>query len=216
MISIIIPTYNEAATIGFLIDKINEVLKDQPHEIIVVDDVSDDDTVKIVKSKNATILQHQQRTGGDLSPAFSIIRGDIIVRMDADLEHDPEDIPNLIQHLKQNSLDVVLGQRPEFSRQVEKILTWIYHFPVKDFFTGYVVFSKKLLPIAIQAKMTVLYWEMPLYAMKNKLSLGEFPVKFKRRLDKPRLGGEIKGGIRAVRLFYRLKKKISVFQPSNL
>ena len=207
MISIIIPAYNEEKTIGILIDQIRETLQTK-HEIIVIDDASTDHTPEISRNKKVILLQHTHRTKGDVLPALKIVKGDIIVRMDADLEHDPHDIPKMIKYLQEHHLDLVLGKRQEFSRKIEYVMKWLYQPPVEDFFTGYVVFSRKLLPLALKLGSTPLYWELPLLALKYNFKIGEVNVRYVRRKDKPRLGGEFWGGIRAWRLFLKCRRKI--------
>lgn len=223
MISLLIPTYNEQETIGLLIDRIRAHLSGIKHEIIVVDDNSTDGTKEIVKAKALEIrkgtrrntstkeiilLEHEERTFGDVSPALKIGQGDIIVRLDADLEHDPADLPKMIKPIQDREADLVLGKRPQFSRKMEYFLKWWYKPPVEDLFTGYVAFSRRLLPYAQQLGATPLYWELPLYAMKRGFRIKEVEVNYVRRKGKPRLGGEIRGGILAWRLFRRCRKKV--------
>src|SRR3989304_3631589 len=89
MLSIIIPTKEEPG-IQNLVDKINEIIK-QPHEIIIVDES------KIQPSVTGARLLKQQSSG------------DIILTMDGDGSHRPEDLPKLLSALSSN--DVVLGSR---------------------------------------------------------------------------------------------------------
>ncbi len=173
-----------------------------------MDDNSTDGTKEIVKSKQVTLLEHKERTIGDVSPALKIVRGDIIVRMDADLEHDPADIIKMIKPIQNKEADLILGKRPRFSRKMEYFMKWWYQPPLEDLFTGYVAFSRKLLPYAQQLGATPLYWELPWYTIKLGLRVREVEVGYVRRPGKPRLGGVIRGGIRAWRLFRRCQKKV--------
>lgn len=224
MLSLIIPTYNEAATIGILIDQIQENLKNIKHEIIVVDDNSTDGTKEIVKSKQVTLLEHKEQTIGDVSPALKIVRGDIIVRMDADLENDPADLLKLIAPIQQGTAegkaDLVLGRRPRFSRLIEHFLHWRYcrryKLPVKDLFTGYLAFSRTLLPYAQKLAPTPLYWELPLLALALNFKVEEVNVSFPPRKDKSRIGGEIKGGIYSYTLFRNAVKKVEAITRKPL
>ncbi len=207
-VSIIIPTFNEEKTIGILIDKIRHVLRDREHEIIVVDDHSTDGTVALVQQRNAVLLQHQQQTRGDVSPALRIAKGIIIIRMDADLEHDPADLPKMVAAIEERNFDIVVGRRDRFSRKAEWILTKLHRFPVHDFFTGYIAFRRSLIPEMLQFGMTFLYTELPLYAQSHQLRFGEVDVAFPPRDGKSRIGGELKGGIRSALFFYKTKWKL--------
>jgi dolichol-phosphate mannosyltransferase len=115
---VMIPTYNEKENIEVLIGKILD-LKIKSMHILVVDDYSPDGTWKIVKriadkKDNVHLLLRKKRRGrgsaGKDGFIFSLDNGaDIIIEMDADMSHDPKDIPKLLQGLK--GYDLVLGSR---------------------------------------------------------------------------------------------------------
>jgi hypothetical protein len=130
--------------------------------------------------------------------------------MDADLENDPADLRKLIAPLQQGKADLVLGRRPRFSRKLERLLGWWYELPVKDLFTGYLAFSRKLLPYAQKLAPTPLHWELPLLALAQGWRVKEVDVMFPQRKDKSRLGGEIVGGIRSCQLFWRGREKLNL------
>lgn len=95
MLSLILPTYNEAANIAALIDNIDGVLQSVPYEVIIVDDNSPDGTWKVAEGLVSQhpalrVLRRIGRKG--LSSAvvegFDMARGDILAVMDADGQHD--------------------------------------------------------------------------------------------------------------------------------
>lgn len=113
-LSIIIPCYNEKATILSLLHKVNAVNIDK--EIIVVDDGSTDGTRDILSnlsSDNLKISFHEQNRGKGTAIRTGIhyATGDIIIIQDADLEYDPNDYPALVQPIKDGSASVVYGSR---------------------------------------------------------------------------------------------------------
>lgn len=117
MLSLVLPTFNEAATITSLIDMIDGVLQGTPHEIIVVDDDSPDHTWKvaqdIAKSRSSVrVLRRKGKRG--LSSAvvdgFDMAQGDMIAVMDADGQHDASLLLALSASLKAGS-DLVVGSR---------------------------------------------------------------------------------------------------------
>lgn len=116
-LSIVIPAFNEAATIHRVLDRISESVG-HFHEIIVVDDASSDDTAAHVEKRvgldpRIRLLRHAQNSGktAALRTGFAAVTGDIVVVQDADLEYDPADIPDLIAPIVENRGDVCLGSR---------------------------------------------------------------------------------------------------------
>jgi dolichol-phosphate mannosyltransferase len=116
--SIIIPTYNEAGNIVFLITKITEILKEKhDYEIIVADDDSPDGTWKLVEeiSQRDDRIKLLRRIGKKkgLSPsivdAFKTASGDVFIVMDADGQHDVSCLPVMIDVSNDN--DMVIGTR---------------------------------------------------------------------------------------------------------
>ncbi|MFX1589987.1 MAG: glycosyltransferase family 2 protein, partial [Promethearchaeota archaeon] len=114
LISIILPLYNEEKTI-------NPILEALPvHdsiEIIVVDDHSTDNSLKrinkIRKSKNIKVISHQRNAGygGAILSGIRFAKGEIIVTMDTDGQHDPDDIFSLIKPILDGEVDYTIGSR---------------------------------------------------------------------------------------------------------
>ena len=118
LISVVTPTYNEAENIGVLISRISEVLKDIPHEIIVSDDDSPDETWKIAEdiskeNPNVRCLRRMENRG--LYPAvldaFEIANGKYLAVIDADLQHDETKLPDMLEEIENNGHGLVIGTR---------------------------------------------------------------------------------------------------------
>jgi glycosyltransferase involved in cell wall biosynthesis len=116
-LSIVIPAFNEAATIERVLDRIAESAG-HFHEIIVVDDASTDHTSALVEKRvgldpRIRLLQHARNAGktAALRTGFGAVTGDLVVIQDADLEYDPSDIPDLIAPIVEGRGDVSLGSR---------------------------------------------------------------------------------------------------------
>ena len=115
-LSIVVPVYNESATIVQAVERLQSVLSDFTIEIIVVDDGSDDGTTELVQSlqqRNVRVCFHElnQGKGAALRTAFREACGQVIVIQDADFEYDPKDIPRLTQPIFVGHADVVYGSR---------------------------------------------------------------------------------------------------------
>ncbi|HYM10032.1 MAG TPA: glycosyltransferase family 2 protein [Bryobacterales bacterium] len=115
-LSVVIPVYNEAKTIGEIIDRVERV--DIAKEIIIVDDGSTDGTRQRLEEIRAghpgvvAILQpYNMGKGKALRTGFAAARGEYVIVQDADLEYDPQDYPKLLGPLERDQADAVYGSR---------------------------------------------------------------------------------------------------------
>ena len=126
-ITVVIPTRNEEKTLGDIIDKC-QVHSD---EIIVVDGHSVDNTRKIAQKKGAKVVLDRGKGKGDgVRIGIQEANGDVIVFIDADGSHDPDDIPKLVKPILEDKADLVIGSRgkggsDELHGDVEKLLRMI-------------------------------------------------------------------------------------------
>ena len=108
-VSIIIPAYNESRTIGGLVLRIKSIHPD--FEIIVVDDGSIDDTAAIARGAGAHVHKHPYNIGNGaaIKSGIRIAKGDLLVFMDGDNQHDPKDIKKMLEYF--HEYDMVVGAR---------------------------------------------------------------------------------------------------------
>jgi dolichol-phosphate mannosyltransferase len=119
MISLIIPTYNEASNIKALVEKLSNIFSKEKkeYELIIVDDNSPDKTWKIAESLsekyNLKVIRRIEDRGlaTAVVAGFDKAKGDIIGVMDADLSHPAESIPSLLSPIETKKAEITVGSR---------------------------------------------------------------------------------------------------------
>lgn len=143
MISAVIPAFNEGKRIKKVLQEIDEYVD----EVIVVDDCSTDDTAKIAEDY-AVILRNDMNLGyvESIKKGFKNASGDIIITLDADGEHDPSYIPDMVKPITEGRADLVFGKRDKIPRSSERFLSWIARIKVDviDTGSGYRALKKEL------------------------------------------------------------------------
>jgi len=115
MVSVVIPVYNEEANLPHLFERLRSAMEKtgKRYEIIFVDDGSRDNTLSILKSfltnPGVKVVELTRNYGqhAAIFSGFSVVRGDIVITLDADLQNPPEEIPNLIRVMEEGDYDVV-------------------------------------------------------------------------------------------------------------
>lgn len=151
-ISIIIPVFNEAPSVAPLIDKIHS-LKLARAEVIVVDDGSTDGSAEIASRAGASVIRHPYNIGNGAAVKTGIraARGKLILLMDGDGQHKPEDIPRLLKEASTYHMVVgarAKGSKMRFHRYAANLLynwlaSYVTKFKVEDLTSGFRVLARR-------------------------------------------------------------------------
>ena len=177
-ISAVIPAYNEENRI---IDVICEV-KNYVDEVLVIDDCSSDKTAEVAVRAGAIVITNKENKGyiKSIKVGFRKAKGDIIITLDADGEHNPAEIPNLIQPIIEGHADLVLGKRQKIPRLSERFLNWLTNrkLKIKDSGTGYRAIKKELaLKLNLEGVCTCGVFTLESFV--NGAKLAEVPIKIR-------------------------------------
>ena len=151
-ISIILPAKNESAAIGITVEKIHAQLAQIGQtagiEVVVVDDGSTDDTAAVAQAAGARVVDHpySKGNGAAIKTGARAAQGEVLVFMDADGQHDPADIPRLLDKLNQGH-DMVVGARQKGSQAsvgrglanglYNRLASWMTGHKVEDLTSGF-------------------------------------------------------------------------------
>ena len=216
MVSVILPTYNEAGSILKLVESIHNAIAQYNHEIIVADDNSPDNTFGILKEANLPYVNPILRTE-DKGFAKSIrcgienAKGDIIVIMDSDFNHNPAYLPMMIENLR--FYDCVSASRFVYGGDMRNrrrhVLSWLFNIftrimikgQITDSLYGYFAISKEKL---FQINFDDVFWgygdyciRLMYYFQKKGISVLQFPA-----VNGKRIAGEGNSGFFKVFIQY--------------
>lgn len=216
IIKVIIPAFNEEASIALVINDIPNLVD----EIIVVSNNSTDNTEKIAKKAGATVLVEPQKgygyaclKGMDYIASTSHINTsktpDIIVFLDGDYSDYPKELTKIIQPIVEEDIDFVVGARVKELREDGSmtgpqifgnwLATTLMCLFFKSSFTDLGPFRaikyQKLLDLNMEDKTYGWTVEMQLKVLKQKLTYREIPVKYKNRIGVSKVSGTVKGAI---------------------
>jgi glycosyltransferase involved in cell wall biosynthesis len=131
LLSVVMPVYNEAATLALIVNRVLRI--PDLFELVIVDDASTDDTPHIARrlADGDARIQYvrQEKNAGKteaLKTGFALTRGEIVIVQDADLEYDPTEIADVIMPIIEGHADVVYGSRFMVKRAARVI--YFYHY----------------------------------------------------------------------------------------
>jgi glycosyltransferase involved in cell wall biosynthesis len=219
-IAVLIPCYNEAATIAHVVTDFRRTLPDA--EIYVYDNDSQDETSSLALQAGAHVRHEMLRGKGNVvRRMFSDVEADVYVLTDGDSTYDSAPAPSMIHMLLQNRLDMVNGARVSthqaayrFGHRSGNILfsrtaAWIFGDRITDMLSGYRVFSRRFVKSfpALSSGFEI-ETELTIHALDLKIPLGEIEIPYYERID----GSASKlrtysDGLRIFRTIVRLMKE---------
>jgi dolichol-phosphate mannosyltransferase len=196
LLSVIIPVFNEARTVGALIEKVRAVQLDK--EIIIVNDGSSDGTREALAPYDQGVpgvrVHHSPVNlgkGASVRIGFSYAKGDIVTIQDADLELDPEEYHHLIQPILNGEADVVFGSRflgkgkkgsLSFyiaNRSLALLTNALYGAHLTDIETCYKLFRRDVIArLKLRASRFEIEPEITAQVLKRGLRLVELPIGY--------------------------------------
>jgi len=227
-ISVVIPAHNESKSIGEVIQSIREHVPGC--EILVVDDASTDDTSEKAKEAGARVFSHPYNMGNGAAVKTGIRKatGDKIVLIDGDGQHDPSDIPKLLE--ASSDYDMVVGARDHrthanvfrrFANFVyNQLASYVTKINVKDLTSGFRVMDREivmrhlsLLPNSFSYPTTI-----TLSYLRNGRSICYMPITALKRKGKSKIS-VMHDGIRFLLIIIKISTLFSpllVFLPVSL
>ena len=217
-LSIVIPCYNEKASIRTIVDKVREAPVAHK-EIIIVDDCSTDGTSEVMDTEIAPLVSkviHQKQNGGKgaaLHTGFAAATGDIVIIQDADMEYDPNEYARVIEPICNDEADVVYGSRFAETKRYDdaykqNIAANLFLTRLSNLFTGlkltdmetcYKAFRREIIQsIELKEKRFGFEPEITAKLASRKVRMAEVPISyFPRKVEE---GKKInwKDGVRAI------------------
>lgn len=198
-VSVLLPTLNEESNLLILINEIKETVPEA--EIIVIDGLSTDNTVKIANSVGVKVMLEKRKGKGiAIKKAFDESNSDYVIMLDADCTYPVKDIPKFLEKLEKH--DVVMGSRfkGHIAKGAMSVLnnfgnyflsisaSVLYLKPVSDVCTGMWGFSRKAYKnMNISAQAFELEANLFSQAIKKKFSIAEIPIDYFRRSGKSKV-----------------------------
>lgn len=210
-IKVIIPAFNEADSIGLVVNDIPDIVD----EVIVISNNSTDATDFNAKQAGATVLSESRKGYG-----YACLKGmdyiaqqktqpDIVVFLDGDYSDYPEQLTEIVQPIINEDIDFVIGARVKRLREKGSMTfpqifgNWLATFLMRIMFGAKftdlgpfrAIKYNKLMQLNMEDKTYGWTVEMQLKALKQNLSYVEVPVKYRNRIGVSKVSGTIKGAI---------------------
>jgi len=198
-IAVLIPAYNEADNIGYVLDRVPEEVCGRATAVLVVDDGSRDGTGEVAAAHRAAVARHVINRGGGaaLRTGYRLLadsEAEIVVTLDADGQHLPAEMSRLVQPVLDGEVDLAHGSRVlgradhnHFARELgivffNRVVSFITRTHVTDCSNGYRAVRASVLPQLVLRQEQFHTSEFMIEAIKRGVPAREVPVTVERRL----------------------------------
>lgn len=223
-ISVIIPAYNEEASIGLVLKALP---REKLHEVIVVDNNSTDATSLVAYQNGAIVFaEHRRGYGRACLEGISGLKDpDIVVFLDGDFSDYPEELPLLTAPIERGEADFVLGSRMILPKSREALLPQarygnrlavylirlFYGHEFTDLGPFRAIRYEDLKELKMNDKNFGWTVEMQIKAVKNGLRIEEIPVRYRQRVGVSKITGTISGTFKAgTKIIYTILKYLII------
>lgn len=230
-ISVIIPAYNEAEGIEYLLKKIVNNHDHHNYEVIVIDDGSLDETVKVVEKYPVRLIKHYSNKGygAALKTGIRKAKGQKIITLDSDGQHDPTYLSIFANML--DDYDLVIGERSADSFQVKnrkagkRFIRWVGEFlfeqKLPDYNSGFRGFDRDLMIGLLHLMPNGFSFSTTstMAFIKEGYTIGQLPIKVEERKGRNSSVKFLRDGSKSLLLLIRIImifNPLKVFFPSSL
>ena len=200
-LSIIIPVFNEVATIKEIVSLVRKIPVE--HEIILIDDASNDGSEQILQElageSDTLVLSHHVNLGkgAAIASGLKAATGDVAVIQDADLEYDPQDFVKMLRPIDRGEAHVLYGVRElqsqkAFMRLGNRFLTWLasilYDAKLSDIETCYKMMSRDVFEtLSLKCQGFDVEAEITAKILNAGYEIHELPIYYHARYDHKKL-----------------------------
>jgi len=222
-VSFIVPAFNEAATIGEVLERVASL--DLDKQIVVVDDGSTDATPSVLadwEGRDGVLVLRQSNRGkgAAIRAAIPHVDGDVVVIQDADMEYDPADVPALLEPIERGAADVVYGSRLSGGRPQRAYLFWhlvgnrflslltnvLFNTTLSDMETGYKAIRTDVLrSLDLRENDFAFEPEITAQVCKRRLRVYELPISYYGRTYAEGKKITWRDGVKAVWVLLRVR-----------
>lgn len=230
-ITVIIPALNEAPSIAGVVNSLRGHEAVSLHDIIVVDNGSTDGTGARAREAGASVVREERRGYGSACGAGVLAAGgaDVIVLLDGDAADDPRDLPLVLEPLLEGESDLVVGSRTLGTRErgsmtpqqvfgnrlVAFLMSRLYGIKVSDLGPFRAIRRRDLLALEMSEMTYGWSVEMMVKAARAGYRYHEVPVHYYRRIGVSKVGGTLKGSLKAGWAIIQTTLRYSRWMPAK-
>ena len=213
---ILIPAYNELKSLS----KIIRQLKNKKCKFIVANDCSSDNTLFFLKKEKVDYFNNKTRLGYEknllkgMSHIFNNFKNSrYLLTMDADGEHNVDDVFKIYSFIKKKDLDVVVGERNSKNRFIEQVISILFKFfyTYKDPLSGFKIYKiNKLKNIFQNTKNNLFLVDLLINIINSKNKIDNFKITTKKRVGFSRVGNIFESNLKMLKIIsFIIRKKFN-------